>query len=63
MEIVKHGIAEMPEHGEWYDLVATGLAEGDKTLNRGQWGLGPDASSPGPRPDLSLVTTVAGGGA
>ena len=33
MEIVNRGIAEMRETGEWYDLVATGLAVYNKTLN------------------------------
>jgi polar amino acid transport system substrate-binding protein len=33
MEIVNRGLAEMRETGEWYDLVATGLAEYNKTLN------------------------------
>jgi polar amino acid transport system substrate-binding protein len=33
MEIVNRGIAEMRETGEWYDLVATGLAEYNALLN------------------------------
>jgi phage tail protein X len=32
MEIVNRGIAEMRETGEWYDIVATGLAEYNKGL-------------------------------
>ena len=31
MEMVNRGIAEMRESGEWYDLVATGLAEWNKS--------------------------------
>ncbi|MFC3085632.1 transporter substrate-binding domain-containing protein [Tabrizicola soli] len=31
MEMINRGIAEMRESGEWYDLVATGLAEWNKS--------------------------------